>query len=109
MGLSPSGTPSKEKLFVLLYIKIDLLKAFDTEITRLQFLPDQEWLISASKSKSIKIWKMPKQWRDAKLVADERKEAGKFINEYNKSKLAGTIKKAAQDSDDDDLAGWHLD
>ena len=52
---------------------------------------------------------MPREWRDAKLVADERKEAGKFINEYNKSKLATTIKKAEEDSDDDDLAGWHLD
>ena len=88
---------------------IDLLKAFDTEITRLDFLPERDWLISASKNNSIKIWMMPRQWRDAKLVADERKEAGKFINEYNKSKLATTIKKAEEDSDDDDLAGWHLD
>lgn len=86
-----------------------MLKAFDTEITRLEYVPDREWLISASKSKSIKIWSMPKEWRDARLVADERKEAGKFINEYNKSKLASAIKKAEEDSDDDDLAGWHLD
>lgn len=87
----------------------DVLQAFDTEITQLGFLPEREWLISSSKSKSIKIWSMPKEWRDARLVADERKQAGKFINEYNKEKLLNTIKKAEEDSDDDDLAGWHLD
>jgi hypothetical protein len=90
-------------------IYTDVLQAFDTEITQLGFLPEREWLISASKSKSIKIWSMPKEWRDARLVADERKQAGKFINEYNKEKLLNTIKKAEEDSDDDDLAGWHLD
>jgi len=42
---------------------------------------------------------MPKQWRDAKLVADEKKEAGKFLNEYSKTKLANTKKKAEEDSD----------
>jgi hypothetical protein len=47
-------------------------------------LPEKEWLISSSKSKAIRIWSMPKEWRDARLVADERKQAGKFINEYNK-------------------------
>jgi len=60
----------------------------------LGFLTDREWLISSSKSKSIKIWSLPKEWRDARLVADERKQAGKFINEYNKEKLLNTIKKA---------------
>jgi WD40 repeat protein len=48
----------------------DLLKAFDSEVSRLEFIPERDWLISASKSKSIKIWEMPKQWRDAKLIAD---------------------------------------
>ena len=52
---------------------------------------------------------MPKEWRDAKLVADDRKQATKFVNDYNKSKLANTIAKAEEDSDEDDLAGWHLD
>ncbi len=37
---------------------------------------------------------MPKEWRDAKLVADEQKEAGKFINSYNVSKLAKALEKA---------------
>ena len=52
---------------------------------------------------------MPKEWRDAKRVADEIKEAGRFINEVNKSKLANAMAKAEEDSDEDDLVGWHLD
>ena len=78
---------------------IDLLKAFDTEITRLDYIPDRDWLISASKNKSIKVWSMPREWRDAKQVADDQKQATKFVNDYNKSKLANAIAKAADDSD----------
>jgi hypothetical protein len=88
---------------------IDLLQAFDNEVSRLQFLPEKELLISASKGKSIKIWLLPREWRDAKLVAEEQKLAGKFITDYRKEKLANNLVKAQEDSDDDDLAGWHLD
>lgn len=66
-------------------------------------------MISASKARQIKIWVLPKEWRDAKVVAKEQNEAGRYINEYNKSKLAKQIEKANEDSDDDDLTGWHLD
>lgn len=66
-------------------------------------------LICSSKSKSIKIWGLPREWRDAKLVADEKKFAGQRLNQYNKVKVSNAIKKAEEDSDDDDLAGWHLD
>lgn len=88
---------------------IFLLKAFDTEITRLEFVPERDWVISASKARQIKIWALPKEWRDAKTVAKEQAEAGRFINEYNKSKLAKAIENKIEDSDEDDLTGWHLD
>jgi hypothetical protein len=52
---------------------------------------------------------LPKEWRDAKLVATERKEAGKYIADVNKTKLAERLNKAKDDSDEDDLVGWHLD
>lgn len=72
----------------------DLLQAFDNEISRLDFLPDKEWLISSSKGRSIKIWLLPREWRDAKLVAEEQKQAGKFITDYRKEKLATNLVKA---------------
>ena len=66
-------------------------------------------MISTSKGKSIKFWRLPKEWRDAKLVADEKKQAAKRVIEENKIKVSQAVKKAEEDSDDDDLAGWHLD
>ena len=55
------------------------------------------------------MWALPKEWRDAKLVVDQRKQAGKRLNEHNKLKVANAVQRAVHDSDDDDLAGWHLD
>ena len=66
-------------------------------------------MISTSKGKSIKFWRLPKEWRDAKLVADEKKQAAKRVIEENKIKVSEAVRKAEEDSDDDDLAGWHLD
>jgi hypothetical protein len=66
-------------------------------------------IITSSKGKQIKEYKLPKEWRDAKLVADEQKHASKLVIEYNKQKVSTAVLKAAEDSDDDDLAGWHLD
>jgi hypothetical protein len=72
-------------------------------------LSEKDIIIAASKGKSIKLYKLPREWRDAKLVADEQKLAGKLVTEYNKQKVSNAVLKAAEDSDDDDLAGWHLD
>ena len=43
------------------------------------------------------------------MDAINQKQAMKNINEYNKSKIATAIAKAEEDSDEDDLTGWHLD
>lgn len=86
-----------------------MLQSFNNPITNLHYLEEREALISTSKGKLIKVWQLPREWRDAKLVADERKLAGQRINQYNKEKVSNAIKKAEEDSDDDDLAGWHLD
>ena len=92
-----------------LLFKIVLLKAFDSEITRLVFLPDQDMLMTASKAKSIKLWAPPREWRDQRKVNIEKDEAAKNIKEIYKTKLIEQQKKADEDSDEDDLVGWHLD
>ena len=86
-----------------------MLKAFDNELTRIDYMPQKDTIICSSKGKQIKEYKLPKEWRDAKLVADEQKLASKLVIEYNKQKVSTAVLKAAEDSDDDDLAGWHLD
>lgn len=88
---------------------IYVLKAFDNEITRIDYIPEKDLIVTSSKGKQIKEYKLPKEWRDAKLVADEQKLASKLVIEYNKQKVSTAVLKAAEDSDDDDLAGWHLD
>lgn len=75
----------------------------------MHYIEEKDTLIVSSKGKSIKIWALPREWRDAKLVADQRKLANKRVIEENKRKVGEAIKKGAEDSDDDDLAGWHLD
>ena len=63
----------------------------------------------SSKGKSIKVWTLPREWRDAKLVADEEKTANKRAFEAIKSKVVDALRKGEEDSDNDDLACWHLD
>lgn len=63
----------------------------------------------SSKGKSIKLWTLPREWRDAKLVADEEKKANTRAFEAIKSKVVDALRKGEEDSDNDDLAGWHLD
>ena len=39
---------------------IYVLKAFDNQITKLEFIPDKDMIIAASKGKQIKQYKLPK-------------------------------------------------
>ena len=66
-------------------------------------------MIAASKGKSIKLWQLPKEWRSAQLINEEEKEADKRLREMNKERVVNAVRKAEEDSDEDDLAGWHLD
>lgn len=74
------GMPLMVKQYVNNILILDVLQSFDSEVTSLYYIEDKETLISASKGKSIKIWVMPKEWRDARLVADEKKIANKRLN-----------------------------
>lgn len=47
-----------------------MLQAFDNDITNMHYIEEKDTLIVSSKGKSIKIWALPREWRDAKLVAD---------------------------------------
>jgi len=55
----------------------------------------------------LEIWQLPEVWRDKNLEREEereteiRKETQNILN-FQKKQL-----KAAEDSDEDDLANWH--
>lgn len=70
----------KENPYVKKLNNIDVLQAFENDITSLHYIDERETLVVSSKGKSIKIYTLPREWRDAKLVADERKLASKRVN-----------------------------
>jgi len=47
---------------------IYVLQSFDNEITKLHYIEDREVLITASKGKALKLWQLPKEWRNAQLI-----------------------------------------
>ena len=66
-------------------------------------------LISASKGKSIKVWQLPKEWMDPLKMSEWEKEADITAIEKKRGLMEDLQKNKELDSDEDDLAGWHLD
>ncbi|CAD8077014.1 unnamed protein product [Paramecium primaurelia] len=48
-----------------------VLKAHDSDITKLQWLDSEKTLVTASKDKRIKVWQLPQFWRDPKIMEKE--------------------------------------
>ncbi|CAD8083004.1 unnamed protein product [Paramecium sonneborni] len=49
-----------------------VLKAHDSDITKLQWLNAENTLLTASKDKKIKAWQLPQFWRDPKVMEKEK-------------------------------------
>eukprot|EP00828_Plagiopyla_frontata_P039391 TRINITY_DN517_c0_g1_i2.p1 TRINITY_DN517_c0_g1~~TRINITY_DN517_c0_g1_i2.p1 ORF type:complete len:317 (-),score=57.95 TRINITY_DN517_c0_g1_i2:63-1013(-) len=84
-----------------------VLKAHDDAVTQLFYNEAKQLLISSGKDKKLKFWKLPFEWRDPKLEAEEEKEAAYAKQTQTLMKFKEQQKKAAVDSDEDDLANWH--
>ena len=41
--------------------------------------------------------------------SEQNKKAGKRVLDANREKVSNAVQRAEDDSDEDDLAGWHLD
>lgn len=74
-------------------------KAHEDEITQMLFDDMTLNLITTSKDKMIRIWKLPEAWID-----DGKMKLAK--QEIAKSKTINTKFYNFEDSDDDDLKGW---
>ena len=66
-------------------------------------------MISSGKDKSIKFFELPEYWRDKKLEEQERLEAQIRIDTSQMIAFNQKKQKMLEDSDEDDLAGWHLE
>lgn len=64
-------------------------------------------LLTGSKDKTIKAWRLPASWRDQKLVEQEERE--EFILQKTESIIAmqRQLKQKEIDSDEDELEKWH--
>ncbi|EGR33250.1 PX domain protein [Ichthyophthirius multifiliis] len=86
---------------------IYVMKGHNHEITKLQWFESNNMLVSSAKEKSIKFWQMPKEWRDKLIEQQEEKLLQEVVQTQNFLKAKEQIKKVDEDSDEDDLAGWH--
>ncbi|KRX05178.1 WD40-repeat-containing domain [Pseudocohnilembus persalinus] len=88
---------------------IYVLKAHSKDITKLQWMEDKKILITTSKEKVIKFWKLPAEWRLKDVVEKENQEYEEEQRVKNYNRRNQNIQNANEDSDEDDLLGWHKD
>ena len=78
-------------------------------ITKMAWFEELGVILSAGKDKSIKFWEVPEYWRDKKIEEQERLEAQIRIETNQMLNFSKQKQKMEEDSDEDDLAGWHLE
>lgn len=52
-----------------------MLQSSNLEVTKLVYQEATQTIICSNKGKAIKFWVLPKEWRDARLEAQEEKDA----------------------------------
>jgi hypothetical protein len=65
--------------------------------------------VVATKGRSIKFWNLPERWMDPMLLARWEKEANQLREKIGRERVTENTRKGQEDSDEDDLVGWHLD
>lgn len=50
---------------------IYVIKAHESDVTKLYWLEADQTLLSAGKDKMIKAWRLPKNWRDPTVIEKE--------------------------------------
>jgi WD40 repeat protein len=86
---------------------IYLLSAHADHVTKLQWFESKSLLVTGGKDKKIKFFQLPSEWKDKRLEDELISEAK--IHKETEAMLVSQakMKKAQDDSDEDDLAGWH--
>jgi WD40 repeat protein len=83
------------------------MKAHTEGICKLQWIENQNVLMTAGKDKKLRFYKLPDEWRDKKMEAEVMKSSKANKQKENLKKFQEYQQKKAEDSDEDDLAGWH--
>jgi len=64
-------------------------------------------LITGGKDKKISFYQLPSEWKDKRLEAELLAEAKIHQETQQMLKSQQRQQKAQEDSDEDDLLGWH--
>jgi len=83
------------------------LKAHSSGVTQFCYLEKDRILMSASKDKKIKFYQIPEEWRDKRIEAEMLKEAKNQRQAESLYNFKKQQQLADEDSDEDDLLGWH--
>jgi len=86
--------------------QIYVMHAHQDAITQMMWLDKTQVLMTASKDKKIKFWKLPEEWRDKSVVEKEEREYIMAKQTESMIKFKAQQEKAELDSEEDDLAGW---
>lgn len=79
------------------------MKAHEADITKMIWLEKENILMTASKDKSIKVWKFPEFWRNRDTEIQEQEEDQirmKIMSQID-------IQRKYLEDDDEDLQSWH--
>jgi len=85
---------------------IYVMSAHQSDITQLFWIDKAQILVTSSKDKKVKFWKLPEEWRDKNVVEKEEREYIMQKQTESMIRFKKQQEKAELDSDEDDLAGW---
>eukprot|EP01016_Furgasonia_blochmanni_P016033 TRINITY_DN1907_c0_g2_i1.p1 TRINITY_DN1907_c0_g2~~TRINITY_DN1907_c0_g2_i1.p1 ORF type:complete len:431 (-),score=134.84 TRINITY_DN1907_c0_g2_i1:297-1589(-) len=87
---------------------IYVLQSNADAVTKVQYVEGKNILLAGGKDRKLKFWQLPDQWRDKTVEEEEEKEAQIRKDTINMLNLQNRqAAKKGDDSDEDDLAGWH--
>ncbi len=84
-------------------------KCHEDELTRVLYLEKERLMVTASKGREVKFWRLPEEWRSKDLEAEEQKDIDQQKKTLGQNYVKEAVEKKEQDSDEDDLLGWHRD
>jgi len=86
---------------------IYVLSTHGEAITKLQWFEGKSLLLTGGKDKKIRFYQLPPEWKDKRLEQEMIKEAKIMEETMHIVNFQKKQAKRAEDSDEDDLAGWH--
>lgn len=86
----------------------DVIKDSNSAITMMKYIEKDRLLIVASKSKNIKVWLLPENWRDLKVLEEEELDSKIRTKTEKMIDMQKNREVAQLDSDEDELSNFRF-